>query len=268
MDWSRAKTILIIVFLILNIFMVFMILSTSSNEPFNNDYIRYAKDYLTSKNIEINADIPRVIRNTGKVLYSTKKYNIDALCRLVFGKEIPLSENGNIVDIKVGDEKLIISEDELYIEDRITEGDLWFRDLKTFEENIIKYLKDVGFNKSDLLLDKFSESDQVKEIVFTLKYNKLHIYDQKITAQLNKEGNLIVWAPTKELKNDNGAREVLSVYQILVMGGLPSGVNIEKIDIGYKQISKGDLYGIPVWRILPESGESIFYNGFTGERLY
>ena len=114
--------------------MVFMILSTSSNEPFNNDYIRYAKDYLTSKNIEINADIPRVTRYTGKVLYSTKKYNIDALCRLVFGKEIPLSENGNIVDIKVGDEKLIISEDELYIEDRITEGDLWFRDLKTFEE--------------------------------------------------------------------------------------------------------------------------------------
>lgn len=267
MDWSKAKTILLITFLILNLFMFVMILFTGSGEVLKTDYTRYAKDYLASRDIEIKADIPRVSRYTGKVLYSTKKYDRYALCRLVFGEVLPLTENENIIDMIVGEEMLNLSEDELYIKDRLTEGELWFRDFKAFENNLIKYLRDIGFNKSNLYLEKASESEQIKEIVFSLKYKKLQVFDQKITAQLNKDGILTVSAPSREIKNENGTGGVLSAYQVLVMGGLTSGSKVEKIEIGYKRINEGDLYGIPVWRIIVDDGIVMFYNGLTGERL-
>lgn len=247
--------------------MLFMIVFANTNAPFTNDYIRYAKDYLASKNIEINADIPRVPSYTGKVLYSTKKYNTDALCRLVFGLEIPLSESENKIYMIVGDEMLILSEDELYIKDKLPDGELWFGDLKTFENKLIRYLENIGFNKSNLWIEKSLELEDTKEIIFTLKYRKLHVFDQKITAQLNKEGILILSAPTKEIKNENGTGQILSAYQILIMGGLTPSTKAVKIDIGYRRISEGDIYGVPVWRIIADDGTILFYNGFTGEKL-
>lgn len=268
MDWSKAKTILIITFLILNVFMLTMILFTGSNELFRNDYIRYAKDYLTSRDIEIKSDIPRVPKSTGKVLYATKEYNVKALCRLVFGQEIPFSDNGTPIEILFGGEKLILTDDELYIEDRLPEGELWFSDFNTFEENLINYLSNIGFNKLNVYLENFSEYEKAKEIVFTIKYKKLNVFDQQISATIDNEGKLTITAPSKEIKKENGKGEVLSAYQILVTGGLPSGVKIENIDIGYRRVSEGDLYGVPVWRIITEDGGTMFYNGYTGERLY
>ena len=60
---------------------------------------------------------------------------------------------------------------------------------------------------------------------------------------------------------------MISAYQILVMGGLPSNIVVENIDIGYRRISKGDLYGVPMWCITTDDGAIWFFNGFTGEKL-
>lgn len=247
--------------------MLVMLVFTSSNEPFTGDYNKYSKDYLASKNIEIKANIPRISKNTGKVLYSTKKYDIDALCKLVFGTKIPLSENGEVIDIVIGEETILLSEEELYIKDKISEQELWLREMKVFEDRLIKYLRSMGFKKSDLLLVKTSETEQEKEIIFDLKYKKLQVYDQRITARLNKEGILTISAPTKVIKSENGTGNVISAYQILVMGGLPSNIVVDNIDIGYRMISEGDLYGVPAWRIELDDGTTMLYNGLTGEKL-
>lgn len=267
MDWSKAKTVLIVGFFLLNIFMLVMLVFTRSNNPLTDDYIKYSKDYLASKNIEVKASIPRVSRNTGKVLYSTKKYNIDVLCKLVFGTEFIFSENEDVIDIVDGEEIITLSEEELYIKDKIPEKDLWLGDMKAFEDRLIKYLKKIGFKKSDLLFTKTSETEQEKEIIFNIKYKNLLVYDQSITARLNKEGILTISAPTKVIKSENGTGDILSAYQILVMGDIPSNIVVEKIDIGYRRISKGDLYGVPMWRIELDDGTTMFYNSLTGEKL-
>jgi regulatory protein YycI of two-component signal transduction system YycFG len=266
-DWSKAKTILIIAFLLLNIFMLAMIVLASSNEPFTDDYIKYSKEFLTSKNIEVKAAVPRISRYTGKVLYSSKKYDINALCRLVFGKEIPLSENESIINIDVEEESIVLSDDELYIKDKVPEGELWFADIKSFEDRLVKYLKNIGFNESDLLPAISSETEQLKEIIFNIKYKYFRVYDQQIIARLDDKGTLTISAPNKVIKKENGKGEVISVYQVLVMGGLPSNTVVEHIDIGYRRINEGDLYGVPVWRIELDDGTILFYNGFTGEKL-
>jgi len=266
-DWSKAKTILIITFLIMNIFMFCMTVFINSNKPLTDDYIKYSKDYLASRNIEIKANIPDISGYAGKVFYSIRDYDIDALCRVVFGKELPISDNGSGINIVVGEEMINISDDELYIKDKVPEGEIWFRDKNAFDDGLIKYLKNIGFDKSELLTEKSSESEHLKEKVFNIKYKNFRVYDQKITAQLNKDGFLIISAPNKIIKKDNGKREVISIYQVLVMGGLPSNIVIENTDIGYMRVSEGDLYGVPVWRVQLDDGTTMFFNGFTGEKL-
>lgn len=247
--------------------MLVMIVMASSNVLFTDDYIKYSKEFLVSKNIEVKDNVPRISRYTGKVLYSTKKYDIDTLCKLVFGKEIPLSENEGIINIEVGGERIILSDDELYIKDKIPDGELWFADIKRFEDRMVEYLKNIGFKKSDLLPAISSETEQLKEIIFNINYKNFRVYDQQITAQIDNKGTLTISAPNKVIKKENGKGEVISVHQILVMGGLPSNTVVEYIDIGYRRINEGDLYGIPVWRIELDDGTILFYNGFTGERL-
>ena len=62
MDWSKAKTILIISFLLFNIFLFLTIMLSDSEGVIQSDYIVYAEEYLRSKEITIDTKIPKTHR--------------------------------------------------------------------------------------------------------------------------------------------------------------------------------------------------------------
>ncbi|HHW21347.1 MAG TPA: hypothetical protein GXX26_00485 [Clostridiaceae bacterium] len=267
MDWSRAKTILIIVLLLLNVFLLVMIMFTNPATMFSDSYRKYAIDYLKSKDIEVNADIPVISKQVGRIIYISREYDPQKLCKLVFGGIVPASFNQKEFYIENGEESIGLSEDVLLIKDKLNDGRDLYSDPDKFGKRLMDYLKELGFSKNSIIMGDMEEKDGSIQITFNLKYKNSVVFDQTITARLNSEGLLTLWAPTKDVSKGNGASEILSAYQVLVTAGLPSGTRIEHVDFGYKQISEGDIYGNPVWRVILNDGTVMYYNAYTGVKL-
>ncbi len=268
MDWSKAKTILIVTLLLLNIFLLAMIIFTNTDGLFTSNYNRYAIDYLRSRDIKINTDIPSISGSVGKIIYTTKEYNPDELCVKVFGDVVSSSVNGNNFYIEFGEESINLSENLLIITDKLSDGKELFSQPERLKDKLVKYLEDLDFSKKNIVAGEIKDIGGNKEMKFYFKYKNNFIFDHEITARLSSDGLLTLWVPTKNINNGNGANEILPAHQILVMSGLSSGIGIDKVDFGYKQISEGDIYGNPVWRVILDDGTTIFYNAYTGVMLY
>lgn len=268
MDWSKAKTILIVTLLLLNIFLLTMIIFTNTTGLFTNNYNRYAKDYLSSRDIKINTDIPSCSGSAEKIIYTAKEYNLEKLCKKVFGDAASCSSTGSNFYIENGEESINLSENMLIITDKLSDGKELFSRPERLKERLVKYLEDLDFSKKNIASSEIEDIDGTKEIKFYLKYKNNFVFDQEITAKLSDDGLLTLWAPTKNVNEGNGANEILPAHQILVMGGLSPGTSIEGIDFGYKQISEGDIYGNPVWRVIMDDETVLFYNAYTGVKLY
>lgn len=271
MDWSRAKTILIISFLFINIFLLIANIFNDRGGVFENDYIKYAEAYLSSRDVDINAKIKRISEKKGKIVYITRQHDFPQLAKHVFGKDFSEqtpTEDGSI-SIEEGDERLVISESELYIVDNLNLPDisnLYIND-KKLEKELLNYLKAIGYKTSELEGGKVGESENTKEFEYMVKYKQNFIFDLKISISIDNKGKMALIAPNREVSKENGRAEILSPHQILVMAGLPAGSSVEKVDFGYKQISEGDLYGTPLWRVVLGDGDTIFFNAYTGEEV-
>lgn len=267
MDWSRAKTILIIVLLFLNIFLLAMIIFSNPASLFAGNYNKYALDYLKSRNIRINTDIPNYSGPTSKIIYTAREFDPDKLCILVFGGTLPVSFNGNDFSIEKGEESLSLTGDLLHINDKLSDGGELFGDPDKLMKRLLKYLNELGFKRKNIIAGEIGNKDGAIQVEFYLKYKNNMVFDQIITARIDSNGLLTIWAPAKDISKGNGKGDILSAYHVLVTGGLPSGVSIEDVDFGYKQVSESDIYGTPVWRVILGDGTVLYYNAYTGVRI-
>ncbi len=268
MDWAKAKTIFIIVFLLLNIFLLSTNIFTNSDLRFQSDYTRYAKAYLDSRDIQIDSRIKDRTGKVGSLIYAAKRFNFDQLTEFIFGKKISLSEESDTIVYKEEEEKLMLVGEELYIQKKLDDADRLFNDSKAFSRKVYKMLKDMGYSKANLYLKSQDQSADEQWMNFLLKYQNGLLFDQEITVRLNKNGFLTMLLPTREVKQTSSVKEeVLSAYQVLVMGELPEGAHVKCVDFGFRQTGEGEYYYSPVWRILFTNGDIYYYDAYTGVKL-
>ncbi|NLU52242.1 MAG: hypothetical protein GXX10_05205 [Clostridiaceae bacterium] len=266
MDWSRAKTILIYLFIILNLFLLVTNVYTSSSIRFASDYTRQAKEYLNSREIRINANIPNISGEIGTIVYSQCEIDLNKLDKSVF-ENIKTGSKGSNIAINALNESMQIEDDEVYITYKLDSADHLFNDPDNFSQRALKYAEGLGYKKRDLHLLSQEKSDSLLRLTFVAKYKEALLFEQVISFELEPHGNLSVRFPARVVKRTNAPAEVLSIYQVLVMAALPQGTTIERVDFGYKQLDEGEFYDTPVWRIVLDNGQTMFYNAYTGEKL-
>lgn len=266
MDWSRAKTILIYLFIILNIFLLVTNVYTSSSIRFASDYTRQAKEYLKSRDIRINANIPNISGEIGTIVYSQCEIDLSKLDKSVFENNKTSSKSN--YEINALNETMNISDnDEVYITYKLDSAEHLFNDPDIFSQRALKYAEGLGYKKKDLHLLYQEKSEDLLRLTFVAKYKEALLFEQVISFELEPHGNLSVRFPARVVKRTNAPAEVLSIYQVLVMAALPQGTTIERVDFGYKQLDEGEFYDTPVWRIVLDNGQTMFYNAYTGEKL-
>ncbi len=93
MDWSKAKTILIVAFIITNILLIYVIVGEDHvNEPtLKDDFIEDVVELLEDKNIKVSTQIPKDIPHLNTMVVEYENVNIQKLNKDYFS-----NRGGNI----------------------------------------------------------------------------------------------------------------------------------------------------------------------------
>ena len=276
MDWSKAKSILIIIFFILNLFLAGVIIKLANQEGISQDTIENAKKALLNRGVIVNSEIPLYNKKIGTLVYSDDNINYERIIKNFLevdfleieenskeeympqeliekdGKEI-IFQDGNKFIYKNKNLSYIISAD------------------KSSEEvlgNIKKLFKGTGVPISQFVFDKMEDGNYV----FRQKYNEFWIFENYISVRISKEGVLHLECRYRRIEDIIQGSDILTAHQVLIKNhDSIKDIEIVAIDLGFKesvvQNGKGELEDIPVWRIRTSQEEEMFFRVYDGEKV-
>ena len=174
MDWSKAKTILILAFVITNILLIYVLMGEKTiEEPtIKEEFIEDVVGLLREKNISLATDIPKDIPHLNTMIVKYEKFGLEELNRRFFksGGNIDTNEEdlGKIIS---GDESILILNKKLILYENKEDKEL-FKNLNPDKaiEIAESFLKEKEFNTSDMKISFIKEDGGV----FYLEYSKIH----------------------------------------------------------------------------------------------
>ncbi|WP_018754199.1 two-component system regulatory protein YycI [Paenibacillus terrigena] len=242
MDWSRAKSVLILAFLILNIILGYQLwLDVREQLSSNLDWTSLPED--TKKQMEM-----KLIQVQGKIPSETP-----ALIERTF-QFVDEEQNTNRVDLPAPvSSQLIFNEKELR-----------------------KALKDEVPTIERYVFDPPTSPPTSPDGVFRLQYmldNKWPMFEVSLELFYANQ-NIVAYRENKvvELESKEKADKEQKVLPatnalgILIEKFLPTGSVVKEIKLGYHgQVYNETLVTAPAWRIVLESGDIYFVNAISAE---
>lgn len=269
MEWSKAKTILIILFLILNVFLFGSILYSSSSLGLNSDYVKYVNTFLESKNITLKASIPSYHSSSGMIDYEDQTIDKNHAVNFFFGHSVSPSNEAELPDtLWVENEKVLeIGNNIIKYTDSTPDRSLSIKDKDKLLKELAPYFEGLGIDRNEYVADIYQEQNDAVYVKFIKKYKGHLLFDVYIDFYITPAGiesiNMVPKVAISTIVPD----EILSAYQVMVVGMIPENSIIKEICFGYKKLQEGDLNDNPVWRIRYSDGHDEFYNAYTGERF-
>lgn len=259
MNWYKAKTILIVFFMITNAFLLYNIIFNSKNAFYINDeIIMYSIEILENNGIKINSEIiPRKI-------VSISQFEADNIItdREEFAKKIFNEDCKKISEDLYESEKGRIE----YFGDRFTVT--LNQDIKTTEkEFVLELFRNAGINISDY---EYSDGKFLKTI------NKYNVFNSEITITKPEEGKTQISGVWFE-KNSNeifSGTELKPITSVLIDfisdSNRPEGeIEIVNLKLGYMvyetETYHKSIVPIPVWRLELSDGNYIYMDARASE---
>lgn len=253
MDWSKTKTIFIVVFLILNAFLV----SQYMKKKETNEFELYAESSFEERLKENEIEYITLPKQTSKEQYLTAKSK-------EFAKE-EVKKLKNQTAININENKIISTFDKPFLL-----GDtLYSEALDTFVKENILYGEDYAFWE----VDEISNA-----IIYYQTYNNRVIYNNdnaKLVLFLNENREITSYEQRylDNIEQFNEEKEVYSAMKTLESlfnkGYLPSKSKITEVKLGYYNlIQLSSSYVLtPTWHITINDTEDLFVNAFDGQKI-
>lgn len=192
MDWSKAKTILIVSFIVVNIMLGISLIdrrdntSTIANQELVEDSIRLLKN----KDISVATDIPREIPSLKTLVVEYEVFKAHEVNKKFFDEKAKVSlKMEGLVEMEDGHEKLtILNNKHIIYESSKDSEDL---SINSFEdaENIAKdFLRNLGYDTVDMKLSYIKEKDGRYSLEFSKLYNGKYLESAFTNIQLDKTG--------------------------------------------------------------------------------
>ncbi|WHH57404.1 two-component system regulatory protein YycI [Petroclostridium sp. X23] len=282
MYWSRVKTILIILFLCINIILlVNMMVSVNQTITISADVVEDTVEVLKRNGIGIDPSIiPTKMRNMPSLEIENPVQHPSELAETMFGAGFEQQEEENKYKFVLNNKILEVHGCEFIYTD--PEPDMDMIDLN--DANAVSYAKEALEEfKFDL---KYASPGIVRKInddefavTFRQKFEKRDVFSNHITVILSSKGVTNIkgyWLLPKRFTS-----EKLPVYHItgilidfIKNPDRPQDQNstITGITLGYYRVDTNKVYiknttGKPVWRISTGDGKSYYYDGATGNYM-
>lgn len=279
MDWAKVKTILIIVFLIVNIFLMMKIVEKSSRKELKADEIQSVASLLTQNNIILQQQMPTKISFMPRIKITNEVAEGDWLADKLIGNGKWTKVQGQTGEtiytfenkkLKVGADgrfNYSINEDpdrlQLNSEDKV----------KLYINNILRSYTTIENYK----LESLVRVRDGYELSLSCFYKDNEIFNNCVEAKVNDSGQVIL---THGLVSFGGfvgkpkkVTPVDALIELIESVDKSSQTAVRKVLLGYyADVDKNQeviKYGEadPAWKIITDKGTYIF-DGYNGSLLY
>lgn len=283
MDWKRAKTILIVMFLVINIFLSYQLVATSRNQYryTNSQELTSIEQYMNSKNIKFETKIPDKVVLTPSLKVKYELFDVERVKKLFFeGKECKVTEfaggfavvSGDVsVEVKNGvyltykNSAIKIGQNEVKREKCLSQIDMFIEGLKLNMGN------------------RYEKVDEVRngymKMVLGQQYKKIPVESSQLEIIAAEDGVAEVrlnWF--ENIKQDRNLNITTPVVALLkAFENRKAGdatINVKQIRQGYyfnidrqKDSQEGipiDGTAFPMWVIATDQSQ-IYINAYTEE---
>lgn len=281
MDWSKAKTILIVALIITNSLLLYVLYINDDykDATLAESFIEDSKQLLENKDIKLNTKIPRDIPDLYGLTVEYEILDSTTLNNNFFNGQGNVEPKGEgLLEISYDDELLTLINEKLIIYESKT-NDLVY-DIKSQEDAIniaTNFLVDKEFNISDMELSFVKEIDGVYYLEFTKIFDDIYMESTFTNLQIDNTGvkkldrtwlNMNEAGATK-LKISSAPKSILALISMEeVYGKVIKDISIcyyfdpEKQeyveDPGRAQQGSTDL----AWRIQFEDGYKVFIDNY------
>lgn len=205
MDWSKAKNVLIVAFIVINILMGYVLIAKNQEVDATNspDFINQVVELLNNKQIEVDTDIPAINPKLSALTVVFDSMKPEQINKDYFNnKGSILSQGEELVEVTLEDETLSILNKKLLIYE-CGSHDNKYPNLQ--EDDIIpiakEFLIDKGYDIEDL---KFSFMKKVSDyyyVEFSKVYNDIYLESAFTNIQIDSRGVIKMermWLHVKE----------------------------------------------------------------------
>lgn len=282
MDWAKAKTILIAVFLASDIFLACMIIggNTGSINNVDGEKIKLMTEYLSEKNIKVTGQIPTVRVDMPSITVKYKLFKKEDIEDLFFShgeKAVESLESGTVklkgsnIEVSIKDSRELN-----YTDHRISP--VTASDERTCTKNIEEFLSRLDI-KNDANILRVEELEGYMRFVYGQFFKGTPIYNSVMEFYVNDTGvqsARIVWF--EAIKQSGRKSDVISpVIALLALSEYQSAIGVESLDVlevqqGYhfgtgaigqvdtSKVEEGTAF--PVWKITTNK-DIIYINAYN-----
>ena len=281
MDWSKAKTILIVAFIITNILLAYILIGERSiAEPtIEDEFLEEVVELLKDKNILVATQIPKEIPYLNTMIVGYEKMSLDDLNKkFLDNKGIINNNKENFGEILKDNESLVMINNKLIIYENKEEENV-YEDLNKDESIQLaeEFIKKRRFDTSDMKLTFIKEEKGVFYLEYSKVYNGIIVERAFTNLQIDRRGIKRferLWLNMKDL----GEAEIYistAPKSVLALLGMEEiyGKTITDISLCYYFDPEKHDYlkepgeakqgkALPAWRIQFEDGYKVFIDEY------
>lgn len=205
MDWSKAKTILIVAFIITNLFILLVLINERPvEEPtITDEFIGNVVEIINDKGIGIDTKVPKDIPYLNTMIVEFEKIYSEELNKNYFNDNGIIKNGEGLKEILNGNESILIINNRLVIyentNERVLHKDI---DMDKAIEISEEFIRRGKFSTSDMKLTYIEEEDGTFYLEYSKEYGDIFVERTFTNFQIDKRGVKRFerqWLKTKEL---------------------------------------------------------------------
>ena len=272
MDWRRAKTILILIFLALNIVLAGVLYQNNKVEEISQQTISNTQKILEQNNVHIEVPIPKYVGNDYMLQSEEKALDKTTILNELLGDNYIKTGNNSYEE---GSKRIIFGSESGFEYTDTGESIKVYTDSKS---NLDVYLKEL-MAQLGLPFDEFKQDQNIKadngtRVVYKGKYKGYTVFDNYIDVEVNKSSiKSIKYHYKKPMNITPRDIKVIPAYEILITKiASYKGIFIQDVDMGFKGYTEVDketktLYEGLSWRITTTDGKEFYFKASNGEKM-
>lgn len=275
MDWARAKSIILVLLIFFNIFLLSRVISFANEQNIPRITLQNTISILEKRGVGLECEIPRENSDKQRLIYGNVDYNKDMLIKKLIGNPDKTVDSADGSKTYENTGRMLI----FYSDGLITYTDKSpSLHINAKEKDIRRFLEGTGLVNSSYILDDCSNK-QGKGVVFNFiqKYKGCLVFDNYIKIIVTGKGVTYIETRSRQIKglSPDKVSDISAAYQVL-LGNFDGSrkVVITGIDMGYKNAGSQEQVNIesseqpPVWRIkLKGSNMPLYFRTSDGKEI-